>query len=54
MKLLDDISKVSLDICREAIARIAAEGTAIMRAGKSRSDIVREIIIEKPCKRKLK
>jgi len=53
MKLLDDISKVSLDICREAIARIAAEGTAIMRAGKSRSDIVREIIIEKALQKKI-
>lgn len=47
IKLMDDFAKVSLDICKEAIARISAEGTQISKGGKNRGEIVRKIVLDK-------
>lgn len=51
--LTEEFAKWASDICAEAIARIAAEGTEIARAGKNRGEIIRQIILNKMCGNKI-
>ncbi len=51
-RLMDEFAKWAADICAEAIERIAAEGTKIAKAGASRGEIMRQILIERMTERK--
>lgn len=46
-RLMDEFAKMSFEMSKEAIARIAAEGTKISKGGKNRGEIARQIIYDK-------
>lgn len=51
-QLMDEFAKWASDVCAEAIARIAEEGTKVSKAGQTRGEVIRQIIIDRMTEKK--